>query len=327
VPQTPNAEGPIRPTPRAPASRPPAEELSGAVGRLDELRRAVRLALVRGWEDNVPQMAGSLAFTLVFAIFPALMSAVAVLDLTGRFKPIIEDMVQAIGKEPTDSPWRALKDPLEGILNGGAPAWPLLIFGVVITIWTAGNYIGGYQWAVGRMRREPVGRSFLRQRAVQMVLAIIAFLLVMVAAIATVVTGPVAAHLGDAAGAGETTRVLWSWLRWPALFLFVAVLFAVFYQVGPGARREGFGLFTTGSVVAILGWLVSTAGFSVYVKYFADYNRVYGTLGAFIAFLTWLYLFNVALLASTEIDAALEDVTGGADAGEATRDDERIDGD
>ena len=279
--------------------------------RLDELRCAARLAIIRGWEDNVLQMAGSLAYTLVFAIFPALISVVAVLDLLGRFKPIVRDLSGVVADQPADSPWRVLENPLDAVLHGRTPAWPLLLFGVVITIWSAGNYIGGYQWAVHRMRRETGGRSFLRQRAIQLVLAVFAFLLVVLVGAVGLLAGPLAAHVGDAVGFGDTTRALWSWLRWPGMFVFVAALFAIFYQVAPGARREGVGLFTTGSVVAVLGWLFVTGGFSLYVKYFADYNRVYGTLGAFIAFLVWLWLFNVALLASTEIDAALEDVRGG----------------
>jgi membrane protein len=278
------------------------------VSRAADLRAAVRLATRRSWEDNLPQMAGSLAFTLVFAIFPALIFLVAVFDLLGWFKPVIEDAVNWIAGQPTDSPWRALEAPLNAVLESSTPAWTMLVVGGLITLWTAGNYVGGYQWAVGRIRRIPAGHPFLRQRLYQHALALGAFLVVLLAVIVVVLTGPVAEHVGDRYGVGDSVRTVWSWLRWPLLFFVAALLFSVFYQVTPGARRERAGLVTTGSVVAIVGWLVTTAGFSAYVKYFANYNRLYGTLGAFVAFLMWLYLFNAALLASTEIDAALEEV-------------------
>ena len=280
-------------------------------GRPAELRAAVRLAVSRAREDNLPQMAGSLAYTLVFAFFPALIFLVAVLDLAGWFVPAIEDAVSWIAEQPADSPWRSLEAPLDAVLEGSTPAWAMLIFGGLITLWTAGNYVGGYQWAVGRIRRIPAGHPFVKQRVIQHVLAIGAFLVLLVAVVVVVFTGPVAESLGDRIGLGDTVRTVWSWLRWPILFVVVSLLFAVFYQVTPGARREHAGLFTTGSVVAIVGWLATTVGFSLYVKYFADYNRLYGTLGAFVAFLIWLYLFNVALLAATEIDAALEEVRAG----------------
>jgi membrane protein len=285
-------------------SAPRAEKLS----RGAELRAAVRLAVRRGWEDNLPQMAGSLAYTLVFAIFPALIFLVAVLDLAGWFMPAIEDAMRWVGEQPSDSPWRSLEAPLQAVLNGSTPAWAMLFFGGLTMLWAAGNYVGGYQWAVGRIRRIPAGHPFLKQRLIQYALAVGAFFVILIAVVAVFFTGPVAEHFGERIGLGDTTTLVWSWLRWPILFVVVAILFAVFYQVTPDARRRGSGLFTTGSVVAIVGWLATTAGFSAYVKYFGNYNRLYGTLGAFIAFLIWLYLFNVALLASTEIDAALEEV-------------------
>ena len=261
-------------------------------------------------------MAALSAYTLVFAIFPALIFLVAVLDLAGWFVPVIEDAVRWVGEQPADSPWRSLEAPLDAVLKGSTPAWAMLVFGGLITLWTAGNYVGGYQWAVGRIRRIPAGHPFVKQRLMQHALAIGAFVVILVTVVIVVFTGPVAEHLGDRIGLGDTTRFVWSWLRWPILFVVVSLLFAVFYQVTPGARRERSGLFTTGGAVAVIGWLLFTGGFSLYVKYFADYNRLYGTLGAFIAFLIWLYLFNVALLAATEIDAALEEVRAKADAGE-----------
>lgn len=289
-------------SPSAPASR----------DWLDERRAALRLAIRRSWEDNLPFMASSLGYTLVFAIFPALIALVAVLDLLGRFKPVVIETVDWIQKQPPNSPWRALEEPLRHVLSATTPAWAMLLFGGLVVVWTAGNYIGSYQWSVARIRRRPAGRPFLRQRALQVALALGAFMVIFVAVMATLLAGPLAAQLGDLVGAGETTRTLWSWLRWPVLLVVIDLLFSVFYQLVPEARREHVGLFTTGSVVAIVGWLATTGGFSLYVKYIANYNRLYGTLGTFIAFLIWLWLFNLALLASTEIDAALEEVRAAA---------------
>ena len=136
------------------------------------------------------------------------------------------------------------------------------------------------------------------------------------AVIFVVVSGPIARRVGESMDAGHTVGLLWSWGRWPLLFVVLSILYAVFFQVVPGARRRRLGIFTTGSVVAIVGWIAVTGGFSIYVRFFSHYNRVYGTLGAFVAFTVWLWLFNVALLAATEIDVALERVRAGEVAAE-----------
>jgi membrane protein len=284
-------------------------ETTAARQWLRQRRAAVVIAARKAAADNVPRLASSLAYLLVFAAFPALISVAALLELTGVFASVLDDALAWIAKQPADSPWQALRGTLESVAHSETSAWPLLVFGVVVTVWTVSNYIGGYAWAIGIMRGAPEKvRGVVTQRLLQIALAALAFVVGLLTIAVAFLTGPVAAHVGDAFGLGEATQTAWSWARWPLLFVVLAVLFAAFYQVAPGARRRGLGLFTTGSVVAIVGWLLVTAGFSVYVKYFADYNRFYGTLGAFIAFLVWLWLFNVALLISTEIDVALEDV-------------------
>ena len=111
-------------------------------------------------------MAGSLAYTLVFAIFPALIFLVAVLDLLGWFKPVIEDAVE-LGRraDPPTLPGGRSRRRSTSVLEGSTPAWSMLVVGGLIMLWTAGNYVGGYQWAVGRIRRIPAGHPFLQASA------------------------------------------------------------------------------------------------------------------------------------------------------------------
>lgn len=282
-----------------------------ALGWLDQRRLAVHMAVRQAWRDDILKLSSSLAYTLIFAIFPALIFLAALLEVLGIFKDATREALDWVSRQPGDSPWHVLDQPLASALRGSAPVIPLLVFGGALTLWTASNYIGSYVWAISVIRGVRGERPFWLQRLLQLAPAMVAFLVIVAAVIIAVVSGPIATRVGKALDAGHTVGLLWTWGRWPLLFVVLSVLFAVFFQIAPGARRRRLGLFTTGSVVAIVGWLVVTVGFSVYVRYFANYNRVYGTLGASIAFLVWLWLFNVALLVATEIDVALERVRAG----------------
>jgi len=120
--------------------------------------------------------------------------------------------------------------------------------------------------------------------------------------VALVITGPLAKAVGDAVGLGDTAVEVWNVAKWPALVLVVMVTFALLYHTAPNVRPRKFRLVTWGSVIAVLAWLGASAGFTFYVANFGHYSTTYGSLGAVIVFLIWLWISNLALLLGAEID-------------------------
>jgi membrane protein len=83
-------------------------------------------------------------------------------------------------------------------------------------------------------------------------------------------------------------------------------MFAILYWASPNAKTGGFRWIGPGCVLAVVLWLIASAGFTLYLATFADYNKTYGTLGGVIAFLVWLWISNIAVLLGAELDAELE---------------------
>jgi membrane protein len=125
-------------------------------------------------------------------------------------------------------------------------------------------------------------------------------------AIAVVVTGPLADKLGKLLGLGGTVVTVWDIAKWPVLVLLVSLMFAILYYAAPNVRQPGFRWLTPGSIAAVLLWIVASALFALYVASFGSYNKTYGSLGAVIIFLVWLWISNVALLLGAELNAELE---------------------
>jgi membrane protein len=150
------------------------------------------------------------------------------------------------------------------------------------------------------------GRPFWKLRPQQIVMTIVAVLGVALVAVALVISGPLARAIGDQVGLGDTAVTIWSIAKWPVMLVVISLLFAGLYYLAPNVRQPRFRWITPGGVVAVVIWVVASAGFSIYVSNFGSYNRTYGSLGAAVTFLVWLWITNLALLFGAELDAELE---------------------
>jgi membrane protein len=106
-------------------------------------------------------------------------------------------------------------------------------------------------------------------------------------------------------GLGSVFETLWNILRWPVSAGLLTVALAVVYYFAPDVEQQ-WKWITPGAVCAVLATLLVSLGFSQYVSHFGSYNTTYGSLGAVIVFLTWLYLTGLCLLVGGEINAEIE---------------------
>lgn len=93
--------------------------------------------------------------------------------------------------------------------------------------------------------------------------------------------------------------------KWPVLLVLVTGMIALLYWAAPNAKGRGFRWVTPGSLLALVIWMVASAGFAFYVANFGSYNKTYGTLAGVIIFLVWLWITNLAVLLGLEFDAEL----------------------
>ena len=94
--------------------------------------------------------------------------------------------------------------------------------------------------------------------------------------------------------------------RWPFLALFVLFILSLLYRYGPCRRSAKWHWVSVGSLFAMVAWLIASAAFSLYVSQFANYDRIYGSLGAVVILMFWLYMSFYIVLLGAEINAELE---------------------
>jgi membrane protein len=121
-----------------------------------------------------------------------------------------------------------------------------------------------------------------------------------------IVSGPVTDAVGNALSLGNTPRAVWTIVKWPLLVVSMMLLLSLLFWIAPNVRQPRFRWLTVGGAVALFSWLLASFAFGLYVRNFGSYDVTYGSLGAVIAFLVWLYLSNCAVMFGVEINAELQ---------------------
>lgn len=259
---------------------------------------------VRGvQEDNLPVWAAALTYYAVLSIFPGLLVLVSVLGLIGP--SAIQPLVDNLGTIAPGPAREILTEAAAGLQESQGTAGVLFVVGLVTALWSASGYVSAFMKASNAIYDVPEGRPLWKILPLRLVITLVVGVIIAAAAIAVVVTGPLAQWLGDLVGAGDAAVLVWDVVKWPVLVILVSLVFAILYWASPNARLAGFRWITPGGLVAVLLWIIASAGFALYVANFATYNRTYGTLGGVIIFFIWLWISNLAVLFGAELDAEL----------------------
>jgi membrane protein len=139
-----------------------------------------------------------------------------------------------------------------------------------------------------------------------LLVTLVAIVLAAVVALMLVLTGPIAASVGELVGLGDTAVTIWTVAKWPVMLVAVALVIAILYYATPNVKQPTFRWISVGALVAIVAWAIASALFGLYVSNVGSYNETYGTLAGVVVFLLWLWITNMALLFGAELDAELE---------------------
>ena len=254
--------------------------------------------------DNLTDWAAALTYYAILSMFPALIVLVSVVGLIGdsATQPLLDNLGKLAPGAANDIVSGAVR---QIAANQGA-AGIAFVFGLAIALWSASNYVGAFIRASNSIYEVGEGRPFWKLRPIQIAITIMMILLLALCAIAVVVTGPLAREVGNVIGAGDAAVTAWDIAKWPVIALVVITMFAILYWAAPNVKQPGFRWITPGGIAALVLWVLSSAGFALYVAMFASYNKTYGSLAGVIVFLVWLWITNLAILLGAELNAEVE---------------------
>ena len=271
----------------------------------------------RGWWDiakrtasqtmshQLMTQAAGVTFYALLAIFPAL---AALVSLYGLFSDpaAVSAQLDAIGGVVPGGGMQILDDQLHRVVStsGGALSFGAL-FGLLVALWSANGGTKAMFAALNVVYDEQEKRSFVRLTLISLALTLGA-LIVMVIAIAAVVALPIALNY---VGLSKPGAILIRLMRWPLLLVVVAILLAVMFRYGPSRTEAKWRWVSWGGVFAAVVWVLVSVAFSWYVSHFGSYNKTYGSLGAVVGFMTWIWISTTVVLIGAELNAEMEHQT------------------
>jgi membrane protein len=283
--------------------RPPRLYLIEA-GFLSRFWGVLRAAVVSTFEDNSLSIAKGAAYSSLLSFFPVLTTLAALLvqaKATEVARTIATFLYQVVPPGTEDVVLTLF------VVHGERPTY-LLVGAVVLALWAASGAIMSMLEGFRSIYRIPSGRSFINERMMAIFLVLVCTIPIVAASALIVFNTKAEAFLMYNLGFADVEG--WVELFSKALRLGLAfggfvLVTALLYYLGPN-RKQTFANVFPGALLATVFWLIATLGFSWYVRHISNYNVLYGSVGAGLALLVWMYVWSVITLFGCEFNAARE---------------------
>jgi membrane protein len=254
-------------------------------------------------DDNLSDTAAALTYYAIQSIFPAALVLVSLLGFLSD--DTIKKLIANLGEVIPGSAQNTIENTINTLTaSSRSTAGLAFIFGLVLAIWSASGYVAAFMRASNVVYDIPEGRPIWKTLPTRVITTVIGLVMIIMAAIIVVFTGPVAQQAGEVLGLGSAAVTVWSIVKWPVLVVIMMLMVAILYWAAPNAK-QGFKWVSPGGVIGIMIWLIASGLFAFYVANFGNYNKTYGTFAGIIIFLIWLWISNIAILLGAEINAEL----------------------
>jgi len=266
----------------------------------------ILLRVYHGISDNrILLVAAGVTFYSLLAIFPGI---AALISIYGLFADpgTVAGHLDTIANVAPGGAVDVLREQMTRLASqGGTTLGVSFVVSLAISLWTANSGVKAIFDALNIVCGEEEKRGFLKLNVVTLfvTLGIVAFILLTLAAVVAI---PVALTYIPLP---EVTALVVKIGRWPILFALVTMALAVLYKYGPSRTEPRWRWITWGSVSAAIVWLAASALFSWYVASFGSYNKTYGSLGAVIGFMTWIWISIIVVLVGAKLNAEMEHQT------------------
>jgi membrane protein len=257
---------------------------------------------VRINEDRLLAIAAGVVFFGLLAVFPAITALVSFYGLFANPSTIAANL-QSLALMLPEGSFQIVQDQIARVLaKGNTELGATFLFGLALAIWSANAGVKALIDALNVAYGEREKRSFL-----QLNLLSLAFTIGGIVALLLMVAGVVAFPLAlDHLGLGPESKLIFSLARWPLLFLILWGALGLLYRFGPSREHPRWEWLNVGTLAAAFLWIMGSSLLSWYLSNFANYNATYGSLGAAIGLMMWMWMSAIIVLWGAELNSEIE---------------------
>jgi membrane protein len=256
-------------------------------------------------DDRLLAVAAGVVFYGLLALFPAITAFVSLYGLFAKGSTIAEHLSLASGVLPAGAMEIIQEQVTRITAKGDAKLSIAFAASLGLALWSANAGMKAVIDALNVTYAEKEKRGFIKLNLISLAMTVGAILGLLVALGAIVVLPLVLSYMG----LGGWTETLLRFLRWPLLLGLVIFGLAVLYRFGPSRESPRWEWLTAGSVFAAIAWLVGSALLSWYLANFANYDATYGSLGAAIGMMIWMWMSSIVILLGAELNSEVEHQT------------------
>jgi membrane protein len=255
--------------------------------------------------DRLLSIAGGVSFFILLAIFPAITALISAYALLFNASTVINNL-SLLNDVVPGNVLSIVHEQAARIASNSSGALSIgIIAGILVSLWSAMSGIKAVIDALNVIYEQKEDRTFLKLNLVALVFTLAGFAAFLLAIAAIVVLPLILSPIG----LGTLTEALTRIARWPVLLVVLLSCLAVLYRYGPDRRAARWQWVTVGSVFAAVTWIVASFLFSWYLASFANYNATYGSLGAVVGLMIWLWISTIVVLLGAELNAEIEHQT------------------
>ena len=256
-------------------------------------------------DDYLLDRASALAYNFILALFPLMLFLLAVFGIFASHSAAMRtNLFGYLTQVLPPAAAQVIIHTLNEVTRNAGSA--KLTVGVVLTLWFASGGMNSMISGLNGVYEVRENRSFIKVRVIALGLTVAISILILCALLGILAGGYVANWLGTHFGLREATVIAW-WVGQIALALaFVVLSFSLIYYYGPDLEEQHWYWITPGALTGVVLWVAASFAFRAYLHFFNSYSKTYGSLGAAMILLMWLYITGFSFLIGGEINAQIE---------------------
>jgi len=280
--------------------------------------RLTQLAIQKIGKDELSTRSASLSYYFLLALFPMLLFLVSLVGVfAGSGSQIRESIISGLGRLAPGSASALVQSVINQTFKNSNGI--KLAAGILGALWAASGGMGAVVVSLNLIYGVPETRPWWKQKLTILGLTVSLAALIIIALVLVLYGGKLGQLIAGHVGLGNMFRMAWKVLQWPVSFAAMFLSFSIVYYFAPNLEERKWYWVTPGAAAGVALWLLASLGFRVYLYFFNSYSATYGSLGAVIILMLWLYMTGFAILIGGEVNWVIENEDKKAAAFEAKK--------
>lgn len=249
--------------------------------------------------DDIAALGAQVTYFLILAFFPLLAFIVTIISYTNLMTP---DSLAVLSGFLPSSVYQLILDITNNVLKSRSKAF--ISLGMIATVWSASAGILAFMYGMNKAYKRKETRPFWKVRGLSIVFTLALTLIILFSIVLVVFGEIIGRQLTSVLGYSREFELMWDVVRYIIAFGTLLLLFLLFYRFIPNYHLSIKDV-VPGAVLSTIGWILLSAGFAFYVNNFSSFSKTYGSIGAVIALLIWLYWSSIIIFIGSEVNAIL----------------------